>query len=88
MRSALVYRAKQQVSNHFELVRTVAVGARVYHNAGALRKQRLAETINEVFERVAETKHAKFVSQGDPISYPDFGSAPTEIDGVAGERGT
>lgn len=89
MRSALIYAAQRNYPNRFELVRTVAVGSRVYHNAGMKNNQRLAETINEVLVRLAATPDAKFVSQGDLICKPLFGTAQQEeTDGVVGERGT
>lgn len=88
MRSELVYQAVRATPNRLQLVQMVAKGARLYHNSGAHKKQRLAETINEVLVRLAVEPDAKFVSQGDLIYSPHFGSAPTEIDEVAGERGT
>lgn len=52
MRSELVYQATRNMPNRLQLVQTVAKGARVLHRVDPSR-QRLAETINQVLERIA-----------------------------------
>lgn len=51
MRSELVYQAVRNMPNRLQLVQAVAKGTRIIHRADPAR-QRLAETINQVLERI------------------------------------